>query len=323
MIEHLQKKLDNRVLENEPLAPYVWYKIGGPARYFFIAKTNDDLVAALTIADELKLKYFILGSGTNILISDQGFDGLVIKQENNDFDIQDTEVHASSGALVVDVLAASLEAGLTGWPWIAGLPGTIGGAIRGNAGAYGEQIGDITKTVEVYTSRGVQAYTAEQMRFRYRHSRLKEENGVVISVVVQLQHGDVATDKKLVEQYNQRRKDTQPLDAPNTGCTFKNINLAEVKVDTEKIKQVLDLTDEEYAVATKYNKLPASFVIDKLGLKGKSIGGAQVSDKHAAFIVNAGDAKAEHVIALISDIKMHVRDELGIQLQEEIQYVGF
>ncbi len=323
MIEQLRKKISPEVKENEPLAQYVWYKIGGPAKYFFIAKNNDDFTRALATADELKIPYFILGSGTNILISDDGFDGLVIVQQNNSFTIDDTLLAVDSGALVVDVLDATVKAGLTGWPWIAGLPGTIGGAIRGNAGAYGEQIGDIVKTVAVYKDGKLQMLSKEQMGFAYRHSRLKDEGGVVIAAVLELQKGDIAADKALIDRYNQRRRTTQPLEYPNTGCTFKNIDLQTVAVDKEKIMRVLDISEEQYQEATKFNKLPASFVIDKLGLKGKTIGGAQVSDKHAAFIVNKGDAKAEHVLMLISDVKMHVRDELGIQLQEEVQLIGF
>ena len=146
---------------------------------------------------------------------------------------------------------------------------------------------------------------------------------VVLSATMQLRPGDVAKERAQVDAYNQRRADTQPLELPNAGCVFKNIDLSVVEVNKDKVKRGLDISEEEFQTATKFKKLPVSFIVDKLGLKGKQIGGAQVSEKHGAFIVNAGDATAEDVITLMSDIKMRVRNQLGIQLQEEIQYVGF
>lgn len=324
MAKTIEQLLGSALKKNEPLANHVRFKIGGPAKYFYVAKTSDELVKAIQAAEQNKVSYFVLGSGSNILISDQGFNGLVIKPENRNFKIKDDEIVAESGALAETVLEATLQAGLVGWAWAAGLPGTIGGAVRGNAGAYGQAMENLVTSVKVYHHGEVRTMNQKDLEFSYRHSLIKNDPTIVIlSVTLKLQRGDVAKERAQVESYNQRRRDTQPLQLPNAGCVFKNVDLTVVEIDKEKVKRGLDISEEEFKTATKFKKLPVSFIVDKLGLKGKKIGGAQVSDLHGAFIVNAGNAKAEDVIMLISDLKMHVRNELGIQLQEEIQYVGF
>ena len=319
----LKQVLGKKLKENEPLSKHTWFKIGGPARFFVAPKSSVELVEALTAAEDSGVPYFILGSGSNILVSDNGFDGLVIQPENRSFSISGTTVTAQAGALVVEVLKATLDAGLTGWPWAAGLPGTIGGALRGNAGAYGKAMGDIVSKADVFYLGKVTTMAREALKFSYRHSILKEIPAVAINVELQLAYGDSRADQQLVAQYNQRRQDTQPLELPSAGCVFKNIDLSEVEIDKKKVIKGLDVTEAEFAEATKYGKLPVSYIVDRLGLKGKTIGGAQVSEKHGAFIVNVGEARAEHVVMLISDVKMRVRNQLGIQLQEEVQYVGF
>lgn len=327
MVDLLRKKLGNDVKENEVLAPYTTYKIGGPAKYFFNAKNNEELVKSIKAATELSLDYFLLGGGSNILISDDGFDGLVIRKSNDNFKIENERIIAESGAELGKVLEESLKAGLVGWPWAAGIPGTIGGAVRGNAGAYGKGMADITESVEVYEDGEVKKYTNEQMGFDYRHSIIKDKkDAVVVSVELKLKKGsmeEIKKDKEIITQYLERRKTTQPTDFPNSGCVFKNIDLTKVEIDKEKVMKGLDINEEEFHEATKFGKLPVSYITDKLGLKGKKIGGAQISEKHGAFINNVDNARAEEVVMLISDIKMHVRNELGIQLQEEVQYVGF
>jgi len=317
------KDLIPGVKENELLKNHATFKIGGPAKYFFEAKTKEELIIAVKGAEKLKIRYFILGGGSNVLISDDGYDGLVIKQSNCDFKIDGDEVYAESGVMVVDLLDATLKADLVGWAWAAGLPGTIGGAVRGNAGAYGEAMSDAIVSVEMLVNGEVKDFTKEEMHFNYRHSIAKEIPAIVLSINMKLKKGDTTQDKELVAKYIDYRHRTQPLDLPNSGCVFKNVDLIKNPVNEEKVISALDITQEEYKQATKHNKLPVSFILDRMGLKGRKMGGAQVSDKHGAFIVNIGGATAEHVIMLMSDIKMKVRNELGIQLEEEIQYVGF
>lgn len=324
MIEELKKEL-GEIKEGELLSKHTTFQIGGPAKAFYEAKNNKDLVKAIEVAEKLNVDYFVLGGGSNILVSDAGIDKFVIKQGNNNFAIDGDKVVCESGAKVVDVLDATIKAGLIGWAWAAGLPGTIGGAIRGNAGAYGEGMGDIIISVEVYKDGKVQRLSKDDMKFSYRHSLAKDEPMIILGCEMQLKKGDTTNDIELIEKYNKKRQDTQPVpeQSPNPGCAFKNVDLNKTEVDIEKIKKELEITDEEWAEKTKFGKLPVSFLVDKLGLKGTKIGGAQVSDKHGAFIVNTGDAKAEHVIMLMSEIKMKIRDKLNILLEDEIQLVGF
>ncbi|MBI3291064.1 UDP-N-acetylmuramate dehydrogenase [Candidatus Falkowbacteria bacterium] len=325
MIYQLKQKLGDKVKENEILAPHTTFQIGGPAKYFFEAKNNAELLKAIKAAEELKLDYFLLGGGSNILVSDKGIDKFVIKQSNDNFKINGIKIFCESGALIIEVLDATLTAGLVGWPWAAGLPGTVGGAIRGNAGAYGEGMSDITESVEVYQNGKIKNFTNSQMGFSYRHSIAKEENLIILSCVLKLKKGDTGQDRELVDKYNKRRQDTQPVPSqcPNPGCAFKNIDLSKTKIDKKRVMKKLDITEAEWQEATKFGKLPISFIFDRLGLKGKTIGGAQVSEKHAAFIINTGQARAEHVVMLMSDLKMRARNELGLALEEEIQLVGF
>ena len=327
MINKLRQKLGPGVKADEILAPHTTYNIGGPAKYFFEATTSDALVKAINAAKELKINYFVLGGGSNILIADSGFDGLIIKQANSHFSIAGDEIIAEGGALWSEILTASLKASLVGWPWASGIPGTIGGAIRGNAGAFGRGMADVTQAIEVYDNGTIKKISNAELAFAYRHSVIKDKPDVVVlKVFIKLKKGspeEVKTDQETVVAYLKRRVTTQPTDFPNSGCVFKNIDLKTVAIDKEKVLRGLDVNQDEFAEATKFGKLPSSFVVDHLGLKGKRIGGAQVSEKHAAFINNVDHAKAEEVIMLISDIKMRARDELGIQLQEEIQYVGF
>ena len=322
MLSKLKEKLPN-IKENELMSEHTTFKIGGSAKYFFEAKNNQDLVLALKTADELNLKYFVLGGGSNILFSDNGFDGLVIKQSNDNFEIKDEKIFCESGADVQKVLTATLDAGLIGWSWAGGLPGTIGGAIRGNAGAYGKGMSDITELVEVYYQGKVQNFSNEQMKFSYRHSIAKNIPCVIISAVLKVQRGDTIPDRAEVAAYIDHRVKTQPLDYPNVGCIFKNIDLRKVQVDKERVKNKLDISEEEWLKATKFNKLPISFIFDKMNLKGKTMGQAQVSEKHGAFIINLGLARAEQVVMLMSDLKMRARNELGITLEEEIELIGF
>jgi len=322
MIEELKKRIGN-VVEGELLSKYTTFKIGGPAKYFFDAKTSEDLVKALTVADELKVSSFVLGGGSNILVSDSGFNGLVIKQSNSNFKIDGEKVYSESGASVDAVLNATLDAGLIGWAWAAGLPGTVGGGIRGNAGAYGEGMSNVTESVDLYIDGKVTTYTNEQMQFSYRDSIAKHVPCVIISANLKLTKGDTAADRALVKKYVDHRVNTQPLEYPNPGCAFKNIDLKKIQVDKDRLLKKMEITEEEWQTSTKYGKLPTSFIFDRMNLKGKTIGGAQVSTKHGAFIVNVGNARAEHVVMLMSELKMRVRNELGIPLEEEVELVGF
>lgn len=321
MLNQLTQKL-GEVKENESLAKYTTFKIGGPAKYFYLAKNSDELLKAVKAAEELNIPYFILAGGSNLLVADSGFDGLVIKATSNNYEVRGEEIFSEVGVNLSRLVGQATQAGLTGLEFAGGIPGTVGGAARGNAGAYGIGFGKLITELEIYKDGEVKKWTPTNMKYSYRESVLKHEPGVILSVVVKLAKGDQKEIQAKIIEGAKARKERIPFE-PSAGCVFKNIELDKLELDVPRIIKALDVTEQEWQEATKHGKLPIGYIIDCLNLKGKIIGGAKVAEKHCAFIINIDNAKAEHVMMLISDIKMRVRNQLGIQLQEEVQYLGF
>jgi len=306
------------IQENIPLAPYTTFKIGGPARFFCEAKDEEEIIEALKFAQEKKLPVFILGGGSNVLVSDKGFDGLAIKIQNSKFKIQNFTMECGAGYLLSKIVSESVKAGLTGLEWAAGIPGTIGGAVRGNAGAYGGAMGDIIESVSAFEIFNFQfsIFKNKDCKFEYRSSIFKKNpNFIILAATLKLKKGDKAESEKKIKEILAKRKEKQPTDFPSPGSFFKN----PIMKDKKLIKQFETDTGQKI----KDNKIPAPWLIEEAGLKGKKIGGAMVSEKHANFIVNTGSATAEDVIMLAAVIKTRVRNKFGIQLQEEVQMVGF
>lgn len=307
------------VLENEPLAKHCTFKIGGPAKYFFIAKSAEEVKRAAEVATELGLKLFLFGGGSNVLFSDDGFDGLVVKIQNTNYKIQDTKIEADAGVKLAEIVKAAAENGLSGLEWAAGIPGTVGGAVRGNAGAYGKATGDAVEEVEVLNEKWqVRKYKKEECEFGYRESIFKKDGGIVLKVILKLAPGDKEKIKEEMERILKARDLKIPQDS-SAGSFFKNIEVTDEIVEIIKEHAHEDVPED----FIKKGKIPAAWLIERADLKGKQIGGAKISEKHANFIVNAGGATAADVIALASLVKMKVRDEVGIQLQEEVEYAGF
>lgn len=297
-MDNIEEKIENElpdIIFDEILAPYTTFKIGGPAKYFFEAKSSDDVVKAVKLARLLNLKYFILGSGSNILISDFGFDGLVIKMENQNLEIKDEKIFTESGMPLQKLIRKAIEKNLSGLEFCIGIPGTVGGAVAGNAGTKKEWIGSkIEKVTVLDFEEKIKEIPKSQCDFSYRYSRFKNnDKDIILSVQIKLQKSSQEVIQKLVKKYLKLRKN-QPFKYPNIGSIFKN--------PPEKLAWQL---------------------IDEAGLRGKKIGRAKVSDEHTNFIINTGNAKADDVVILISYIKQQVRDKFGVQLQEEIKYVGF
>lgn len=294
VLQKLQKTLPS-IKENEALAPYTTFKIGGPAKYFLIAESNDEIVKAIELAKELGIKYFILGNGSNILISDKGFDGLVIKTENKKIEIKDDIINAEAGLPLQKLIRKAIEHSLSGLEFCISIPGTVGGAIAGNAGTPQEWIGQKIVKVTILDAEGkIIEIPKSQCDFSYRYSRFKyDDQSVILSAEFKLAKASPHEIQVRVDEYLEKRKG-QPIKYPNAGSIFKN-------PENKKAWQL----------------------IDDAGLKGKKIGGAMVAKEHANFIINTGSAKADDVVILISLIKQQVRDKLGAELQEEIKYIGF
>jgi len=321
MLDQLKQKIPE-VKENESLAEHTTFKVGGPAKYFYLARDSDDLLKAVKAAEELSIPYFILGWGSNLIVADSGFNGLVIRSISENLKINGKEIFVEAGVNLSRLVGQSASVGLTGLEFAAGIPGTVGGSVRGNAGAYGQSIGQSVKEVEIYQDNKVKKISRAEMQYNYRNSILKHQGGIVLSVTFQLNEGDLQKIHAKVLEIIKDRNNKLPFE-PSAGCIFKNVELDKVKIDEEKVIKELDIAKGEWREVTKFGKLPVGFILDRLGLRGKTIGSCQVSEKHGAFFINKGDAKAEHIMMLISDIKMRVRNQLAIQLQEEVQYLGF
>jgi UDP-N-acetylmuramate dehydrogenase len=301
------------------LKDFTTYKIGGPAKYFFVAKNKESLLDALSLAKKSKLKVFIIGGGSNLLVSDKGFKGLIIKISNGDIKIKGKEVFAGAGASLTKLAHTTAKENLSGLEWSAGIPGTIGGAIYGHAQAFGAKISDSVKSIEAVDLKTLKIKTLskEQCKFSLKNSIFKKgKNLVIISANLELKNTGVGEAENKIKEFLAYRKTRHPIKFPSAGSTFVN---PEAKI---KNKKLLEAFPELVEFNTK-GTIPAGYLIQKCGLQGKKIGNAQISEKHANFIINLGGAKAKDVLALIKLAQKKVKEKFGIELKPEVQFVGF
>jgi UDP-N-acetylmuramate dehydrogenase len=305
------------IQQNIPLASFTSFKIGGPAKFFVEIKNENEILEALDFAKKNNLEIFVLGGGSNILISDKGFDGLVIRVLNSEYQIQNEKIECDAGAILSQIINEAAKNNLTGIEWAAGIPGTVGGAICGNAGAYGKCMADNVESVKVIEIQNakIKIFKNNDCRFDYRNSIFKQNKGLVIlSCTLKLQNGKEEKIKNKVREIIRKRNEKLPKNF-SAGSFFQN----PVVKDENLIRRFEEDTREK----CRDGKISAGWLIGEMGLKGKQIGGAQVSEKHGNFIINKNKATAQDIVTLVSLIKTKLRDELGIKLEEEIQYVGF
>lgn len=303
--------------KNVLLKNHTTFKIGGPADYFLIARKKEDLLKALRVAKNLKLNTFVLGGGSNLLVSDKGFSGLVIKIKNQELKIKNNIITADAGIELGRVVKLSINKSLKGLEWAGGLPGTLGGAVRGNAGAFGGEIKDsILKVGAIDNNLKLKKLSKKQCRFSYRSSIFKEKNWTVFSVSLKLREG-VKKDLKAIANSNIRyRKEKHPLGYPNSGSIFKNVPLEKFSLKFKKELSKIIKKDP-------FEVVPVAYLISQTNLKGLKVGGAQVSEKHPNFIINKKRAKAADVLKLIDLVKKKIKDKYNIELEVEVQLVGF
>jgi len=311
------------IRENIVLADHTTFHIGGPARYFAVVSNLEELKEALEFAKKNKLSYFILGGGSNILVSDQGYNGLAIKLNNSTVKKKNNLVEIGAGTALSKALGDTLGGGLLGLEWAAGIPGTIGGAVYGNAGAYGGEMSQNVKEVSILRQGKVKKLKNKLCHFTYRSSIFKEagadNHDIIFSVTLELKKADaeeISQAKEAIKE-NLKKRDSK-FQGFSAGSTFKNIEMAE-----DEIKEFKNKFPEMPDEFVSYKKIPTAWLIDQCDLSGKAMGGAQVSQSHAGIVINTGQATAENIIMLISYIKQQVRDKFGVQLREEIEYVGF
>ena len=279
---------------DELMSAHTYYKIGGPAAVYTAPDGPQELAAVLDVCRENNIPYFILGKGSNILVSDRGFDGCVIDMTENFRDIaaEGNLIAAGAGSLLSAVAKKAAENSLTGFEELAGVPGTVGGTLVMNAGCYGKEISSLVLSADILSEGKVVRIERNDIEFSYRYSSLKGK--LVVGAVFALKKGDPEAISSKMAEYSALRRSKQPLNYPSCGSVFKR---------------------PQEGFAGKF--------IENSGLKGKSIGGAMVSDLHAGFIINTGTATAQDVLSLIKLIKKTVKEKFGVELQEEVIYLGF
>jgi UDP-N-acetylmuramate dehydrogenase len=305
--------------QNVPLAPLTTFKVGGPADYLAEVAGALEIVEAFEYAETHHLPFCILGGGSNVLFSDQGFRGMVIH-------INDGGVHASgdkllcgAGMPLFDAVWAAKDAELVGIERLAGIPGSIGGAVRGNAGAFGTEMKDIVSSVKAFSldTGMVKEYKHEQCEFGYRTSTFKcNPRLIILSAELKLHPGGSKKElERIIKETVAKREAKHPQDARCAGSFFTNPVVTDEHLREEFFKDM--------GMRPKDDKLPAGWVIDHVGLRGKRVGGAMVSTIHPNYLINTGDATAEDIMMLSSVVKQRVRDELNVRLIEEVQMLGF
>ena len=308
--------------ENEILAPYTYYKVGGPARYFFEAASCAEVTEAIDFAKSKNLQFFILGAGSNILISDKGFAGVVIRVKILDFDVGEDFMRAGAGLSVAQLVAKSVENGFGGIEWAIGIPGNVGGSIRGNAGCFGGEVKDIVRRVEVLDSQDgvIKWFSSDDCAFAYRSSVFKKNPElIVLRAEFMLPKGDKEASQKLIRDFASKRVHSQAIGDKSAGCIFKNVSWARKDID----KKVLIAKFPGLKESGTAPGISAGYCIEAAGLKGFRLGQVQISPSHANFFVNLGGATAEEVVMTIGIAKDRVKRMFGFTLEEEIQYVGF
>ena len=296
-VEVLRQKFGDAVQENVTLAPYTSARIGGPADVVLTVKSADELADAVQVIWEQDLPYYILGGGSNVLVSDKGFRGVVVLNRAKEvrFEMGDQpSVWCEAGVVIANLARRCASKGLGGLEWSAAVPGTVGGAVYGNAGAFG---GDMTHNLvwaELLTTNGREKFTLDQMGYGYRTSILKrhEVNGIVLSALLKLKNSNSEEVSVKIEQFSERRKATQPPGA-SMGSMFKN-------------------PEGDHA----------GRLIEAAGLKGTRIGNAEISTVHGNFFINHGETKAEDVRALIALVQKTVLEKFGIDLELEVEVIG-
>lgn len=309
-------------MKNVPLSEYTTYKIGGPAKYLAEARNESDIVEIL---GEYKThfpnkKIFILGGGANVLFSDEGYDGLVLKISMSEIKLADEGiVEIGAGTNLEDAVNFVAENNLSGMEWAAGIPGSFGGAIRGNAGAFGGEMKDViisVRSVAIQEPNKVIERGNKENMFGYRTSvfKSKARDEIILSGEIKLTSGKTDDIWEKMSKNLSYRKEKQPVELPSAGSTFKNIPALNISEEQKKKWKDKVKTDPMPVI-------PAAVLISEAGLVRRTVGGAQISEKHPNFFVNTGGATAEDVKNLIAIAKETVKEKFGIDLEEEIQIV--
>lgn len=293
LVERIDEK---RVLCEEPMRSHTTFRVGGPADYFVMPENIKEVQDILALCKQKEVPYYIVGNGSNLLVSDKGYQGVIIQiyKQMNGIEVEGETVRAQAGALLSKVGSVALEAELTGFEFAAGIPGTVGGAVVMNAGAYGGEMKDILVQATVLTADGeVKVLAKDELELGYRTSVIARKNYIVLEALFGLTKGDKTSIRERMNELKVQRTTKQPLEYPSAGSTFKR--------------------PEGYF---------AGKLIQDSNLRGFQVGGAQVSEKHCGFVINKEDATAADVAELIRQVSDRVMEEFGVRLEPEVKFLG-
>jgi UDP-N-acetylmuramate dehydrogenase len=308
----LREAAGDALLADEPLRHHTTFRIGGPADWFVTARTHAVLVASLAAAKELGLPVFLLGGGSNLLVSDEGFRGVVVKNACESLEFDGTAALVDGGADYLPFIRACQARGLAGLAYAAGIPGSVGGAVYGNAGCYGQDIGSrvIECTIATLDGAKVETLPAAWFEFAYRDSRLKREPRALLSVLLRLETGDPAEIQREIDEKLEIRRVKHPQwrEEPTAGSYFKNLPPG------------FQVPGLPHSPGT--HRVPAGALLDACDCRGLRVGDAAVFAKHANILVNHGHATARDMLALADTMKSRVRERFGVELEEEVMFLG-
>jgi UDP-N-acetylmuramate dehydrogenase len=285
-----------QILLNEPMNRHTTFKVGGPADIFVKPENVSQLKDILTVAKEFEIPVYIIGNGSNLLVGDLGYRGLIVQiyKNMNEIHVEGNQIHAQAGALLSTIAKTALENSLGGFEFASGIPGTLGGAVAMNAGAYGGEIKQVLKQATVLTREGdVKTLTVEELLLGYRKSIVIDQDYIVLEAVLEFVPDSKESIKDKMNEFAQARKSKQPLEYPSAGSTFKR--------------------PEGYF---------AGKLIDDTGLRGFSHGGAQVSEKHCGFVINKGNATAQDIVTLMQQVNEKVKEKFHVSLEPEVKMIG-
>ena len=301
MNQNFYDKLSNRIEQDriyidEPMSRHTTFRVGGMADFFVTPKNANEVKDAIEICREEGMPYYVIGNGSNLLVSDKGYRGVIIQiyKEMNEITVEGGKVKAQAGALLSGIAAKAFAAELTGFEFASGIPGTIGGACVMNAGAYGGEMKDVLESVTVLTGEGeIIELGRNELELGYRTSVIAKKGYIVLGAVLKLERGDGEKIKAYMDELKEKRVTKQPLEYPSAGSTFKR--------------------PEGYF---------AGKLIEDAGLRGFQVGGAQVSEKHCGFVINRDHATAADIMELMRQVQIRVKENSGVDLEPEVKRLG-
>lgn len=304
-----------KIVENAPLAAYTRFGIGGPAAVLCDTASEAAFVAGLQLVERLALPHIVIGGGTNLIVSDAGFDGIVLRYTGAKIERRGPLLRVESGAVLQNVVDHSIDLGLKGLQTMTGIPGYLGGAVYGNAGAYGRSIQELIEAVSFTDGSRISTFTNVECQFQYRESIFKDrKDWIILSATLRFEEGDRAELSKAAGEIRTIRDAKYPPTMRCAGSIFKNLLWAELPPAVR---------DELPPKVVREGKVPSAWFLEQIGAKGTRRGDIQVATYHANLIYNDGAGTAADLVAVIQELKRRVLDRFGFELEEEVQYVGF